>query len=181
MKRSIRITAMLLALAAGTSCQKLESNGDLTITISPKETFVIPTSTDSCYDVVSGGSDSVSSPYVRYNNMTYQWNSPDHKINIVYIKLILSGGGLQETECLLAGDDLDATLDGSPGEIAAGDNTIYSIGCALKCGGLSFSNPELPSYVSGIVRVLGIATKISDSTEVPVYAEAEISAQYEGD
>ncbi len=177
--RKVFVRSTLAVLSLGLlACEPANLSSDLSVTIGPKPSTVLPTGMASC---TSEGNDPVTedlaSPTFSFPTFKVQWNGANN-MKLSYVQLdfrsaSLAGGKYQ---CIIAGTELALVMAGSQ-EIAGGNNTPISSTCGLRCGGMNFVSSVSSAYLSGTAKIVGVEVD-SDGNATQVVTDVDVQLQY---
>jgi hypothetical protein len=180
----MRIKTVLLSLVVActlTSCRNPESNGSLVVQVGPSTATVLPLVQKSCEDLNDGTAEgSLGKASVYFSLFRYTWQgSLDFFAQYAVLKInsgFISGGEFSQ---ILDGDEIALAMNGS-NLITGGTTTTFRSNCGLRFGGINFTNPDKPAFLSGTIILYGIEVD-ADGNSSPVTAEAQVSLNYDGD
>lgn len=155
---------------------------NLNMDIRPSDPYVLPVSLPTCMEQAVGAypASGVSANSIEYTRFNFSWTSNQTSFRFSALKVEMSDPNLMngKYQCFIAGEELHAMI-GADIEIAAGDSSMKSARCALRCGGLSFL-PGTPSslQVKGILTVYGLEEDTQGQSK-PLIVEAPIGMTYQ--
>jgi hypothetical protein len=178
--KTLKSLFLLVLIASFTSCQEPDEGGQLDIQVGPQNANIIPVAQKSCEDLLDPtASGSLGKASAILSVFRFTWKGANQLV-INYALLKIESGFLSGKYAkFITDDELSIALGGST-TIAGGDSTIRTSTCGLRFGGITFTQPASPAFLTGTVTIFGTEVD-ADGNTAPVKAEAQVSLQYAGD
>lgn len=146
-----------------------DSLAGLTITLTPSTAFIFTDESAtgvSCLDYIQGtGGRSVSSPRIRFSEVTLKWDGQG-TLEVLAVSFLFSGTNIsaQNTKQSLSPDELACVFAGSSAILTTGQSLTSTSSAqgrllGLNIGGLPLTDKEKYTYISGTFRIVGILTE----------------------
>lgn len=178
LRRTFLLTAISVFLISSCSDKK---GGEITVTVAPDESFIIPVPMATCAEIV-GGDDtkSYASSSVKFRQLSLEWKEA-YQVEIIRISVRFRSGALSsgEKRIEIAGDELTALLTHGTQTPIFPNAGVYTSRpeCGLRAGGLGFLPNVGDASVTVLIDVVGVATDESGES-FPVYGSGTAFATY---
>lgn len=175
-----QLISLALVCCGLLSCSN-DKDGDIVVTVTPDESYVVPDAIKTCLEIEEGSTtESYSASSVKFRDMSLEWKE-SLQVEIIRITLKFRSGALSggEKKVDITGDELTALLThGTQTPILTTAGTLTTNpDCGLRAGNLSFVPSSGDAPVSVSIDVVGIATE-EDGDTYPVYGSGVAFATY---